>query len=64
MTMKTVSFHFQEKDTVKVDGDTSIQMVVLASMIRGTSKYHQLGWMDGSSRNEWIEEWRITEWDE
>lgn len=61
--MQTVSFLFEEGDYVIMDGCNSIKGVVVASCLRGSNKTHQVSWMDGGLRNEWIEDWRLTPWE-
>lgn len=63
--MRTVTFEFNEKDTVKIDNDTSIMGRVLSSSIRGNVITYQVGWMhNGGPIEVWIEEWRLTLWEE
>ena len=65
MAERQVSFLFETGDSVVIDGSEDIKAVVLASMIRGNNKTHQVSyWGNGVLQEPWVEEWRLTPWEE
>lgn len=56
---------FSLAEKVIMDGDDSIVAVVTAVMFETTGCSIKVSWIsDGQIRREWVEDWRISKWEE
>lgn len=56
---------FSLTEKVYMDGDKSIVAVVVAVMFETTGCSVRVSWIsDGQIHREWVEDWRLSKWEE
>lgn len=56
---------FDMGDQVIIDNDKDILVIVLACTIRGNNVAYEVSWFNnGQLQSAWVEEWRLSLWEE